>query len=129
MKASEMTIEEAIRHAEEVAQRKCDECGNQHQQLANWLKELVVLRSKLNVAEDALRKLQERLVASVNDGTIDPHEALKIAEDALAAIREEGGAKISEEMAKPNLCRSCANYKSDGCQICGCSDYEKRGAM
>ena len=53
MKASEMTIEEAIRHAEEVAQRKCDECGNQHQQLANWLKELVVLRSKLKVAEDA----------------------------------------------------------------------------
>ena len=53
MKASEMTIEEAIRHAEEVAQRKCDECGNQHQQLANWLKELVALRSKLKVAEDA----------------------------------------------------------------------------
>ena len=93
MKASEMTIEEAIRHAEEVAQCKCDECGNQHQQLANWLKELVVLRSKLKVAEDALRKLQGRLVASVYDGTIDPHEALKIAEDAIAAIREEGGAK------------------------------------
>ena len=93
MKASEMTIEEAIRHAEEVAQCKCDECGNQHQQLANWLKELVVLRSKLKVAEDALRKLQERLVASVYDGTIDPHEALKIAEDAIATIRDEGGVK------------------------------------
>lgn len=53
MNASEITIEEAIRHAEEVAQRKCDECGNQHQQLANWLKELVALRSKLKVAEDA----------------------------------------------------------------------------
>ena len=53
MKTSEMTIEEAIRHAEEVAQRKCDECGNQHQQLANWLKELVALRSKLKAAEDA----------------------------------------------------------------------------
>ena len=57
MKAGEMTIEEAIRHAEEVAQRKCDECGNQHRQLANWLKELVVLRSKLKVAEDALDKV------------------------------------------------------------------------
>ena len=91
--ASEMTIEEAIRHAEEVAQRKCDECGNQHQQLANRLKELVVLRSKLNVAEDALTKLQDRFVSSVHDGTIDPYEALKIAEDALAAIREEGGVK------------------------------------
>lgn len=59
MNASEMTIEEAIRHAEEVAQRKCDECGNQHQQLANWLKELVALRSKLKVAEDALRQAAE----------------------------------------------------------------------
>lgn len=93
MKECEMTIEEAIRHAEEVAQRKCDECGNQHQQLTNWLKELVALRSKLKVAEDALRKLQECLVASVYNGAIDPHEALKIAEDAIAAISEKGETK------------------------------------
>ena len=85
--ASEMTIEEAIRHAEEVAQRKCDECGNQHQQLANWLKELVVLRSKMKVAEDALIKLK----------TIYYHTEYSfgrsICDEALFAIREEGGAK------------------------------------
>ena len=51
------------------------------------------LRRRLKVAEDALQNLQERLVSSVYDGTIDPHEALKIAEDAIAAISEEGGAK------------------------------------
>ena len=56
-------------------------------------REIAELRDKLKVAWDALRKLQERLVASVHDGTIDPHEALKIAEDAIAVIREEGGAK------------------------------------
>ena len=50
-------------------------------------------RRRLKVAADALEKLQDRLVSSVHDGTIDPHEALKIAEDAIAAIREEGGAK------------------------------------
>lgn len=50
------------------------------------------LRRRLKVAEDALEKLQERLVSSVHDGTIDPYEALKIADNALAAIREEGGA-------------------------------------
>ena len=55
--------------------------------------EAAELRRRLKVAEDALRKLQERLVASVYNGTIDPHEALKIAEDAIAAISEEGGAK------------------------------------
>ena len=51
------------------------------------------LRAALKVAEDALEKLQDRLVSSVYDGTIDPHEALKISEDAIAAIREAGGAK------------------------------------
>ena len=51
------------------------------------------LRRRLKVAEDALAELQNRLVASVHDGTIDPHEALKIAETALAAIREKGETK------------------------------------
>ena len=76
MKASEMTIEEAIRHAEEVAQRKCDECGNQHQQLANWLKELVVLRLKLKVAEEICeheiacrQKIQARCEMCIEDSS------------------------------------------------------------
>ena len=55
--------------------------------------EIADLRRRLKVAADALEKLQDRLVASVYNGTIDPHEALKIAEDAIAAISEEGGAK------------------------------------
>ena len=56
-------------------------------------REIAELRAKLKVAEEALVKLQDRLVSSVYDGTIDPHEALKIAEDAIAAIREKGGAE------------------------------------
>ena len=51
------------------------------------------LYRRLKVSEDALRKLQERLVASVHDGTMGHHEALKIAEDAITTIRDEGGAK------------------------------------
>ena len=51
------------------------------------------LRAKINVAEDALTKLQDRLVSSVYDGTIDPHEALRITENALAEISKEGSAK------------------------------------
>ena len=62
-------------------------------QEVEYKREICDFRSRLKVAEDALRKLQERLVASVYNGTIDPHEALKIAEDAIAAIREEGGEK------------------------------------
>lgn len=60
---------------------------------AHGCEEVADLRRRLKVAEDALEKLQDRLVSSVHDGTIDPHEALKIAEDALSVIREEGGAK------------------------------------
>ena len=35
-----MTLEEAIKHAEEVAATSCDECREEHEQLATWLKEL-----------------------------------------------------------------------------------------
>lgn len=64
-----------------------------HQRLANdSVDNESNILSKLKVAKDALEKLQDRLVSSVHDGTIDPHEALEIAENALSAIREEGGA-------------------------------------
>ena len=35
-----MTLDEAIIHAEEIADSKCDKCGQEHRQLASWLKEL-----------------------------------------------------------------------------------------
>ena len=35
-----MTLEEAIKHAEEVAATSCDKCREEHEQLAVWLKEL-----------------------------------------------------------------------------------------
>jgi len=53
-----MTLDEAIKHAEEVAEQnewfdknclesmQCRECAKEHQQLAEWLKELKQLREK-----------------------------------------------------------------------------------
>lgn len=35
-----MTIDEAINHCKEVAKSKCDPCGAEHEQLAEWLIEL-----------------------------------------------------------------------------------------
>ena len=38
-----MTLDEAIKHAEEVANDMelcCEECAKEHRQLAEWLKEL-----------------------------------------------------------------------------------------
>jgi len=47
-----MTIDEAINHAEEVASKmlnervQCIKCAEEHQQLAEWLKELKQLKEK-----------------------------------------------------------------------------------
>lgn len=41
-----MTIEDAIKHAEEVANNSCADCSKEHRQLADWLRELVRLRSE-----------------------------------------------------------------------------------
>ena len=42
-----MTLDEAIAHAEEVAAASCDECGEEHRQLAEWLKELKLYKENL----------------------------------------------------------------------------------
>lgn len=65
--------------------RKCGECAKF---VSREDAEIAELRRRLKVTEAALTELQDRFVASVHDGTINPYEALKIAEDALAAIRE-----------------------------------------
>lgn len=44
-----MTLDEAIDHAKEVAKR-CDKCGEEHKQLAEWLEELKQYR-KLGTVE------------------------------------------------------------------------------
>jgi hypothetical protein len=35
-----MTLDEAIKHCNEVAESNCDDCGAEHKQLAEWLIEL-----------------------------------------------------------------------------------------
>ena len=35
-----MTLDEAIQHAQEIANKGCDQCAKDHQQLAEWLTEL-----------------------------------------------------------------------------------------
>ena len=41
-----MTLEEALKHAEEVAITSCDECREEHEQLATWLKELKKIKEE-----------------------------------------------------------------------------------
>ena len=39
-----MTLEEAIKHCDNVISSQCNECGEEHKQLSQWLKELKCLR-------------------------------------------------------------------------------------
>lgn len=61
-----MTLDEAIKHAKEVAEEhtkynryggfeSCDECANEHRQLAEWLKELKQLREQVRGKYDSKR--------------------------------------------------------------------------
>ncbi|MBQ2174912.1 MAG: hypothetical protein II453_07585, partial [Alphaproteobacteria bacterium] len=49
-----MTLNEAIAHAKEVAASKCDECGKEHAQLADWLQKLAAFKDKTYISEDFL---------------------------------------------------------------------------
>ena len=65
-----MTLEEAIKHAREVAENRtdlCEECRAEHEQLAEWLEELVRLREE-----------NERLKSvEFTCGFIKPHKVLE----------------------------------------------------
>ena len=50
-----MTIDEAIKHAEDKANElECSECGKEHKQLAEWLKELKEYKKQLFKLDDTV---------------------------------------------------------------------------
>lgn len=77
----QMTIDEAIQHAEDASQRmlsNCNthKCGEEHQQLVDWLKELKELRSKYKVAiqmcadyDNYKKRVQKQLTSMVNEAS------------------------------------------------------------
>ena len=89
-----MTLDEAIKHAEEVTEEKlyeyqecvavhdmedamdCRKCGEEHRQLAEWLKELKKLREQepiLDKIRAEIQKLRD-CSCSCSDGIIDDVE-------------------------------------------------------
>ena len=63
-----MTLDEAIRHADEVANRCTGECAADHHQLAEWLRELKQYRERF-------RELCEKLHACVRSIDASSHDA------------------------------------------------------
>lgn len=49
-----MTLQEAIKHCQDVAAVKCDECGKEHQQLAGWLTKLADYENATPITEEWL---------------------------------------------------------------------------
>lgn len=81
-----MTIEEAIKHAEEVAKDKadlactlwnskekarCEECAEEHRQLALWLEELKRYREALQKVIDEIKKEKEDAMFEPNSDFYD----------------------------------------------------------
>lgn len=63
-----MTLDEAIKHCEDVAEDRCgcaEDCVNEHRQLAEWLKELKAYREadapRLEVTREEFEKIVERI--------------------------------------------------------------------
>ena len=63
-----MTLDEAIEYAEWCAEdgETCDECAEEHRQLAEWLRELKRLRTE----NDKLRELVRELHTQVHFRTV-----------------------------------------------------------
>ena len=76
-----MTLDEAIKHCEEVADTKCNECGNEHRQLAEWLKELKQLKEQtrwIPVSKGLPEDIGEYLV-TVIDEDVETYKHIGIA--------------------------------------------------
>lgn len=84
-----MTIDDAISHAEEVANASDTPCARQHRQLADWLKELRDVKSQPVGNAAAMREALETIHDKVNgldeECGVDPVEIRDLARAALSA--------------------------------------------
>lgn len=63
-----MTLDEAIKHCEEIANKQfsegCSECGNEHLMLAQWLRELKAYRIAMDATTSKLFNYQQVIQAT-----------------------------------------------------------------
>lgn len=86
-----MTIDEAIAHAQETADTRndlCDKCREEHRQLAEWLKELKLLRADYEKQKSINYELLKENQEFVNENK-ELKRLLRLAVDALKKVSEE----------------------------------------
>ena len=121
-----MTLDEAIKHCEEKAKEQrekatsiarakepfykyaeCAECAKEHEQLAEWLKELKYIQSSSSYAElTALRKFKADHEKPQSD--LISREALK------------------KDIDFEHICNCCNNHCGNVCDDCPISEIEKK---
>jgi hypothetical protein len=97
-----MDISEAIKHAREVAESRtdlCEDCRNEHLQLANWLTELQEYRSKIEqgtlVDTEAYFIVEENQWAGKNRFLVCQN-AIQLAVCDFCETREEAEKRLKE---------------------------------
>lgn len=107
------TLDEAIQHCEEVANKQfsegCSECGNEHLILAQWLRELKAFRVIMDATASKLFKYQQ-VIQSTEPSSTDA-DVKELAPDAWSwgkLTGEHGGGDIQDNVA--------TIYSFDGCE-------------
>ena len=119
-----MTIEEAIEHCKDIANDvKCEKgCSAQHNQLSEWLLELVSLREKYKYALADIQNIKKRFERERHDFTVSANRELlsgflSIYDDIERALRfspdDEGLLIIHKNMEKL--------LTEEGCEKIECS--------
>lgn len=135
-----MTLDEAIKHAEEVAEEKekeaweaqlqeeyktiksCKVCAKEHRQLANWLKELKLLREQK--CEDAVSRQAVEKITWEEPSYTDPFNVLTEVREKVRALSpvtpqlKTGWIPVSERLPKKFsyvncTCRSLIDDRED----------------
>ena len=108
-----MTLDEAIKHCEEVAEEKdksvelyravkateglitkCENCAKEHRQLAEWLKELKAYRQAIENIKSEIREAFEDYDYEEND--VSEYQSIGNINDIIAIIDKHIGRKGKE---------------------------------
>ena len=95
-----MTLEEAIKHCEEVAEEhtkynfyggfeSCDECASEHRQLAEWLRELKKIKTIMRVTDKIWKKNLSLGINTPIDGYDVLFSCYKQIEEVLEEVKAD----------------------------------------
>ena len=113
-----MTLDEAIAHAKEVANHKCDECGKEHAKLAKWLTELQGFKDETPIT----RELLEDNFDEMNDELYNIHLGCDIID---IYIQSEGIFHIIVKNKGSLLCHTLGQLRMF-LTLCGLGDFIKQ---